>query len=123
MSAAICLALLACCLALAASLDQPPYITYDQLGGKAYTVTADERSFMINGQRTLLLGGSFHYPRASPGDWPLFFEKAKQDGLNHIQTYVFWSDQHVLCSFAVVVNHQGSMVLVEACCFMLSLGA
>jgi hypothetical protein len=88
----VSLTLLACLLALGAAVDQPPFITYDQLGGQPYTVTHDNRSFMINGQRSLLLGGSFHYPRSSPGDWPLFFEKAKQDGLNHIQTYVFWFD-------------------------------
>ncbi len=79
------------CIAAAAAPDQPAFITYDQLGGRPYTVTYDERSFLIDGQRTLILGGSFHYPRSSPGDWPIFFERAKQDGLNSIQTYVFWS--------------------------------
>jgi hypothetical protein len=84
--AAVCLALLACCTAQTAGA----FVTYDQLGGIPYNVSWDSRSFMINGQRTLLLGGSFHYPRASPGDWPTIFQNAKADGLNHIQSYVFW---------------------------------
>lgn len=93
------------------------------LGGKPYTVTYDERSFIIDNQRTILLGGSFHYPRASPGqslgarsfenrlhrkqttnwhggnsyrryflgDWPAVLQKARDDGLNHVQIYVFWN--------------------------------
>jgi beta-galactosidase GanA len=61
------------------------------LGGKPYNVTYDERSFIIDGQRTILLGGSFHYPRASPGDWPGILQKARDDGLNHVQIYVFWN--------------------------------
>ena len=83
----VCAALLGACVS-AQSIG--PFVTYDQLGGQPYNVTWDSRSFMINGARTLLLGGSFHYPRSSPGDWPAIFQNAKADGLNHIQTYVFW---------------------------------
>ncbi len=61
------------------------------LGGKAYNVTFDERSFIIDNQRTILLGGSVHYPRVAVGDWAPIFAQARADGLNHIQLYVFWN--------------------------------
>lgn len=73
------------------SVPTEDFVYYDSLDGEPYTVTADERSFIINGQRTLLLGGSVHYPRLSPGQWNDILEKARNDGLNHIETYVFWN--------------------------------
>jgi beta-galactosidase len=84
-------ALVALLLAAASAQNSGGYITYDQVAGSPYTVSWDERSFIINGSRTLLLGGSFHYPRASPADWVTAFQNARDDGLNHIQTYAFWS--------------------------------
>ena len=68
-----------------------PYLHYDDLKGKPYTVTYDERSFIINGSRTLLLGGSIHYPRMSPWQWKDILTKMKSDGLNHAEVYVFWN--------------------------------
>ena len=67
------------------------YIFYDSLKGEPYTVSYDSRSFFINGKRTLLLGGSIHYPRLSPGQWDDILTKAKNDGLNHAEIYVFWN--------------------------------
>ena len=61
---------------------------YETVRGLPYTVTYDERSFLINGQRTLLLSGSIHYPRASPTMWPQLMASARAAGLNTIQTYV-----------------------------------
>ena len=66
-------------------------IFYHDLKGAPYTVTYDSRSFFINNKRTLLLGGSIHYPRLSPGQWVDILTKAKNDGLNHVQIYVFWN--------------------------------
>ncbi|CAK8540030.1 unnamed protein product [Lathyrus sativus] len=54
-------------------------------------VTYDDRSLIINGQRMLLFSGSVHYPRSPPEMWPDILKKAKQGGLNVIQTYVFWN--------------------------------
>ena len=51
----------------------------------------DHRSFIINGNRELLLVGAIHYPRSSPGMWPHLMEKTKAAGLNAIDTYVFWN--------------------------------
>ncbi|KAK4477230.1 hypothetical protein RD792_016444 [Penstemon davidsonii] len=54
-------------------------------------VTYDERSMIINGSRELLFSGSVHYPRSPPEMWPDIIRKAKEGGLNLIQTYIFWN--------------------------------
>ncbi|CAA0827710.1 Beta-galactosidase 13 [Striga hermonthica] len=54
-------------------------------------VTYDSRSLIINGTRELLFSGSIHYPRSTPKMWPDLIRKAKEGGLNVIQTYVFWN--------------------------------
>ncbi|XP_021300055.1 beta-galactosidase 16-like [Herrania umbratica] len=54
-------------------------------------VTYDGRSLIIQGQRKLLFSGSIHYPRSTPEMWPSLITKAKEGGLDVIQTYVFWN--------------------------------
>ncbi|XP_010530895.1 PREDICTED: beta-galactosidase 11-like [Tarenaya hassleriana] len=54
-------------------------------------VTYDGTSLIINGKRELLYSGSVHYPRSTPDMWPNIIKRAKQGGLNTIQTYVFWN--------------------------------
>ena len=66
-------------------------ITYEDVRGSPYTVSYDHRAITINGQRTMLIGGVIHYPRSTPGMWPYLFQMAKKQGLNTIQTYVFWN--------------------------------
>lgn len=56
-----------------------------------YSVTYDERSFIINGTRTLLLGGSVHYPRSTPGMWDHILQMMVEDGLNVVEMYLFWN--------------------------------
>src|SRR3954462_11493729 len=56
-----------------------------------YEVGYDSRAVTIDGRRTLLLGGSIHYPRSTPGMWPDLMRRAKEAGLNAIDTYVFWN--------------------------------
>ncbi|KAI4320564.1 hypothetical protein MLD38_034032 [Melastoma candidum] len=58
------------------------------LGGE---VTFDGRSLIINGERKILFSGSIHYPRSTPEMWPSLIAKAKQGGIDVIQTYVFWN--------------------------------
>ncbi|CAN6914681.1 unnamed protein product, partial [Brassica oleracea] len=55
------------------------------------TVTYDHKAVIINGQRRILLSGSIHYPRSTPEMWPDLVKKAKEGGLDVIQTYVFWN--------------------------------
>ena len=76
------------CVAQASAGD---YVWYDSVKGRPYDVTYDNRSFIIDGRRTLLLGGDVHYPRFSPYQWTDILTQMKQDGLNHVQIYVFWN--------------------------------
>ena len=65
--------------------------TYHDVAGSSYTVTYDERSFLINDKRTIILSGSVHYPRSTPGMWDHIFEEMVEDGLNAVEIYVFWN--------------------------------
>ena len=66
-------------------------VRYHDVAGSAYTVTYDERSFLINDKRTIILSGSVHYPRSTPGMWDYIFEEMVEDGLNAVEIYVFWN--------------------------------
>ncbi|KAI3463273.1 hypothetical protein Pfo_019936 [Paulownia fortunei] len=58
--------------------------------GKA-SVSYDHKAISVNGQRKILISGSIHYPRSTPEMWPDLIQKAKEGGLDVIQTYVFWN--------------------------------
>ncbi|XP_062509581.1 uncharacterized protein LOC134185731 [Corticium candelabrum] len=66
-------------------------VYYSDLNGKPYNVKYDSRAILINDRRALLLSGSIHYPRSTPAMWQPLMTKAKQEGLNCIQTYAFWN--------------------------------
>ena len=66
-------------------------ITYEHVRGTPYKVGYDHRAITINGARTMLISGAIHYPRSTPGMWPYIMKMAKNQGLNTIQTYVFWN--------------------------------
>ncbi|XP_010667155.1 putative beta-galactosidase [Beta vulgaris subsp. vulgaris] len=51
----------------------------------------DNKAITINKQRRILLSGSIHYPRSTPEMWPDLIQKSKDNGLDVIQTYVFWN--------------------------------
>ncbi|XP_077212588.1 beta-galactosidase-like isoform X1 [Tasmannia lanceolata] len=55
------------------------------------SVSYDHRAIIVNGQRRILISGSIHYPRSTPEMWPDLIQKAKDGGLDVIQTYVFWN--------------------------------
>ncbi|KAJ0026159.1 hypothetical protein Pint_08133 [Pistacia integerrima] len=59
--------------------------------GKGGSVTYDGRSLIINGQHQILFSASIHYPRSTPQMWPSLIAKAKEGGVDVIQTYVFWN--------------------------------
>ncbi|WZZ90595.1 hypothetical protein YC2023_119174 [Brassica napus] len=50
-------------------------------------VSHDERAITIDGQRRILLSGSIHYPRSTSDMWPDLISKAKDGGLDTIETY------------------------------------
>ncbi|THU48761.1 hypothetical protein C4D60_Mb06t02430 [Musa balbisiana] len=55
------------------------------------SVSYDRKAVIINRQRRILFSGSIHYPRSTPEMWPDLIQKAKDGGLDVIQTYVFWN--------------------------------
>ncbi|CAH2035744.1 unnamed protein product [Thlaspi arvense] len=55
------------------------------------SVTYDKRAIIVNGHRRILLSGSIHYPRSTPEMWEDLIKKAKDGGLDVIDTYVFWN--------------------------------
>ncbi|KAG2694294.1 hypothetical protein I3843_08G131000 [Carya illinoinensis] len=55
------------------------------------SVTYDRKAMVINGQRRILFSGSIHYPRSTPEMWEDLIQKAKDGGLDVIETYVFWN--------------------------------
>ncbi|XP_065047483.1 beta-galactosidase-like [Musa acuminata AAA Group] len=55
------------------------------------SVSYDHKAIIVNGQRRILISGSIHYPRSTPEMWPDLIRKAKDGGLDVIQTYVFWN--------------------------------
>eukprot|EP00484_Ammonia_sp_Unknown_P001093 CAMPEP_0197021954 /NCGR_PEP_ID=MMETSP1384-20130603/2836_1 /TAXON_ID=29189 /ORGANISM="Ammonia sp." /LENGTH=773 /DNA_ID=CAMNT_0042449895 /DNA_START=51 /DNA_END=2372 /DNA_ORIENTATION=- len=93
----------------AAAVETGDFIRYNDLNGQPYTVSYDERSFIINGKRSILLGGSVHYPRLSPAQWPAIMSKALDDGLNHLEVYVFWNVHEPAYDFSGkhVYNYEG----------------
>ncbi|GMH17475.1 hypothetical protein Nepgr_019316 [Nepenthes gracilis] len=54
-------------------------------------LTYDKKGIIINGQRKILISGSIHYPRSTPDMWEDLIQKAKDGGLDTIDTYVFWN--------------------------------
>ncbi|KAI3887657.1 hypothetical protein MKX03_014213, partial [Papaver bracteatum] len=59
----------------------------------ASNISYDSRAIIINGQRRIIFSGAIHYPRSTPEMWPDLIRKAKEGGIDAIETYVFW-DYH-----------------------------
>ncbi|KAJ1956833.1 Beta-galactosidase-1-like protein, partial [Dipsacomyces acuminosporus] len=62
-----------------------------QVPGDPYTVGYSPRGLLIDGTPRVLTTASIHYPRSTPGMWDSLMKKAKQGGINTIDTYVFWN--------------------------------
>ncbi|WP_256760852.1 beta-galactosidase [Cohnella sp. WQ 127256] len=54
-------------------------------------VKYDHKGFLIDGKRTFLVSGTIHYFRIPKELWRDRLEKARQFGLNCIETYVAWN--------------------------------
>ncbi|EME26260.1 beta-galactosidase [Galdieria sulphuraria] len=54
-------------------------------------VTFDKRAVVIDGKRTILYCGSYHYPKIHYEHWPQALELAKDCGLNCLEVYIFWN--------------------------------
>ncbi|MCO5567895.1 hypothetical protein L7F22_021591 [Adiantum nelumboides] len=81
------------CLVYALLISLLGFSSWSAEAGTSYNVSYDHRSLIINGQHRILNSGSIHYPRSTPEMWPDLISKAKEGGLDIIETYVFW-DQH-----------------------------
>ncbi|CAH1432299.1 unnamed protein product [Lactuca virosa] len=57
----------------------------------ATEVSHDGRAITIDGQRRIIISGSIHYPRSTAEMWPDLIRKAKEGGVDAIETYVFWN--------------------------------
>ena len=54
-------------------------------------ITYDSRSFIVNGERLLLIGGEFHYFRTPCDLWEDRIIKMKRCGANLVTTYIPWN--------------------------------
>ncbi|CAD5194786.1 unnamed protein product [Musa acuminata subsp. malaccensis] len=61
------------------------------LSSSAMNVTYDGRAIIIDGQRRVLISGSIHYARSTAEMWPDLIQKAKEGGVDAIDTYIFWN--------------------------------
>ncbi|HZC74220.1 MAG TPA: beta-galactosidase [Jatrophihabitans sp.] len=60
--------------------------------GAAHTVTFDNYSLMLDGKRTVIWSGEFHYWRLpSPGLWRDVLQKMKAEGYNAVSIYFNWA--------------------------------
>ncbi|CAI8588192.1 unnamed protein product [Vicia faba] len=57
----------------------------------AIDITYDSNALIINGERRLIFSGAIHYPRSTVEMWPDLIQKAKDGGLDAIETYIFWN--------------------------------
>ncbi|OEL22172.1 Beta-galactosidase 7 [Dichanthelium oligosanthes] len=62
-----------------------------QPAGVRREVSYDGRALIMDGTRRMLFSGEMHYTRSTPEMWPSLIAKAKEGGLDVIQTYVFWN--------------------------------
>lgn len=68
----------------------PSFWNYEPFG--PIHVSYDERAILLNGTRSLFLGGSLHPSRATHETWNLALDEAVRHGLNLVTIYVFWKD-------------------------------
>ncbi|KAK3124088.1 hypothetical protein QOZ80_8AG0640270 [Eleusine coracana subsp. coracana] len=90
MSLRVRLAAAALLLAVAALATTGAVAKYE-LTKNGTVITYDRRSLMIDGRREIFFSGSIHYTRSPPDQWPDLIAKAKEGGLNVVETYVFWN--------------------------------
>ena len=53
-------------------------------------ITADSRSFFLNGKPWIPVVGEFHYTRYPRAEWREELLKMKAGGINTVSAYVFW---------------------------------
>ncbi len=88
-------------------------------------ITYDSKSFLIDGERKLILSGEVHYFRMPRAEWKPVLEAAKASGLNAISTYIPWNfhepregkwdfaGDHDLEAFLKLCRQQGMLVVAR----------
>ena len=64
---------------------------YSDVRGRPYSVGWTQRGLTVDGRAQLLLSGDVHYSRAFPAEQDQALDKLREDSLNAVQTYAFWS--------------------------------
>lgn len=89
------------------------------------TITADQRSFFLDGKPWVPVVGEFHYARYPRAEWRDELLKMKAGGINTVSTYVFWihheeerdrwdwSGQRSLRDFLTLAQEVGLKALVR----------
>ncbi|PPD76374.1 hypothetical protein GOBAR_DD26694 [Gossypium barbadense] len=54
-------------------------------------ITYDNKAILISGQRRILISDFIHYHGSTPGMWKDLINKAKDEGLDAVDTYAFWN--------------------------------
>jgi hypothetical protein len=57
---------------------------------QGHEITADSRSFFLDGKRWIPVAGEFHYSRYPRAEWRDELLKMKAGGITVVSTYVFW---------------------------------
>nr|CAB3465164.1 unnamed protein product [Digitaria exilis] len=86
-AAAVLAVLATVCMAEAAAESR----RMEEGGGVQREMSLDSRALIVDGTRRVLFAGEMHYTRSTPEMWPKLITKAKEGGLDVIQTYVFWN--------------------------------
>ena len=87
----IALSMVALCAGSGLSAASPAAAASLGADGKSHTVTYDGYSFMVDGKRTYIWSGEFHYFRLpSPSLWLDIFQKMKAAGFNATSLYFDW---------------------------------
>ena len=75
----------------AASVSRPASVTSVAAKPAPHSITFDQYSLMIDGKRTFIWSGEFHYWRLpSPSLWRDVLQKVKAEGYNAISIYFDW---------------------------------
>ncbi len=58
---------------------------------KTEVISFDDRSFLVDGKRKLLICGEIHYARAAREDWARILSETVALGVNTVAVYIFWN--------------------------------
>src|SRR5680860_642146 len=72
--------------------DSRPRSRTRQIGDHMSSFDIGEKDFLLDGQPFRIISGALHYFRVHPALWRDRIVKARQMGLNTIETYIAWNE-------------------------------